>query len=68
MDLKTLPRMIDISCVKTNSSFEEMHKMIELAKKYKFICCFSMPYYTEWLIEQLKYLWAVRLDFRTEMT
>ena len=54
MDLKTLPRMIDISCVKTNSSFEEMHKMIELAKKYKFICCFSMPYYTEWLIKQLK--------------
>lgn len=46
--------MIDISCVKTNSSFEEMYKMVELAKKYKFICCFSMPYYTEWLIDQLK--------------
>ncbi len=54
MDLKTLPRMIDLSCVKTNSSFEEMYKMIDLAKKYKFICCFSMPYYTEWLIDQLK--------------
>lgn len=54
MDLKTLPRMIDISCVKTNSSFEEMYKMVDLAKKYKFICCFSMPYYTKWLIEQLK--------------
>lgn len=54
MDYKMLPRMIDISCVKTNSSFEEMYKMIDLAKKYKFICCFSMPYYTEWLIGQLK--------------
>lgn len=54
MDYKNLPGMIDISCVKTNSSFEEMYKMIELAKQYKFICCFSMPYYTEWLIEQLK--------------
>ena len=54
MDLKTLPRMIDISCVKTNSSFEEMYQMIDLAKKYKFICCFSMPYYTKWLIDQLK--------------
>ena len=54
MDLKTLPRLIDISCVKTNSSFEEMHEMVELAKKYKFICCFTMPYYTKWLIEQLK--------------
>lgn len=46
--------MIDLSCVKANSSFEEMNKMIDLAKKYKFICCFSMPYYTEWLIDQLK--------------
>ena len=54
MDLKLLPRMIDISCVKTNSSFEEMYQMVELAKKYKFICCFTMPYYTRWLIEQLK--------------
>ena len=54
MNLKELPRMIDLSCVKTNSSFEEMNKMIDMAKKYNFICCFSMPYYTEWLIEQLK--------------
>ena len=54
MNLKELPRMIDLSCVKTNSSFEEMNKMLDMAKKYNFICCFSMPYYTEWLIEQLK--------------
>ena len=54
MDLKTLPRMIDISCVKTDSTFEEMYKMVELAKKYNIICCFSMPYYTRWLIDQLK--------------
>lgn len=46
--------MIDISCVKTDSSFEEMYRMVDLAKKYKFICCFSMPYYTKWLLEQLK--------------
>lgn len=54
MDMNMIPRMIDISCVKTNSNFEEMYKMVELAKKYKFICCFSMPYYTKWLLEQLK--------------
>ncbi|MBR5296199.1 MAG: deoxyribose-phosphate aldolase [Clostridia bacterium] len=54
MDLKLLPRMIDLSCVKTNSSFEEMNKMVSLAKEYGFICCFSMPYYTKWLLEQLK--------------
>ena len=46
--------MIDLSAVQAHSSFEEMNKMVELAKKYKFICCFSMPYYTKWLINQLK--------------
>lgn len=54
MDVKMLPRMIDLSCVKANSSFEEMVQMVDMAKKYNFICCFSMPYYTQWLIDQLK--------------
>lgn len=54
MDIRQLPRMIDLSCVKAQSTFEEMESMVELAKKYNFICCFSMPYYTQWLIEQLK--------------
>ena len=54
MDMKTLPRMIDLSCVKADSSIEEMNKMVQLAKDYNFVCCFAMPYYTKWLIEQLK--------------
>ena len=54
MDLKVLPRMIDISCVKTDSTMEEMQRMVALAKKYKFICCFAMPYYSAWLVDQLK--------------
>jgi len=54
MDLKNLPRMIDLSCVKADSTFEEMNKMVELATKYNFVCCFSMPYYTQWLVEKLK--------------
>ena len=54
MDLKLLPRMIDLSCVKTNSSFAEMNKMVSLAKQYGFVCCFAMPYYTPWLVDQLK--------------
>ena len=41
MDVKMLPRMIDLSCVKANSSFEEMVQMVDMAKKYNFICCFS---------------------------
>ncbi len=54
MDVKNLPRLIDLSCVKANSNFEEMNQMVEVAKKYKFLCCFSMPYYTEWLLGQMK--------------
>ncbi len=54
MDMKTLPRMIDLSCVKADSSIEEMNKMVQLAKDYNFVCCFAMPYYTKWLVEQLK--------------
>ncbi len=54
MDYKLLPRMIDLSCVKANSSFEEMQKMVELARKHNFICCFAMPYYTGWLIDQVR--------------
>lgn len=46
MDVKNLPRLIDLSCVKANSTVEEMTQMVEMAKKYKFLCCFSMPYYT----------------------
>ena len=54
MELKNLPRMIDLSCVRAQSTFEDMQQMVELAKKYNFLCCFSMPYYTKWLIDQLK--------------
>ena len=54
MDIKTLPRMIDLSCVKAESSIEEMNKMVDLATKYNFVCCFAMPYYTKWLVDKLK--------------
>ena len=54
MDIKTLPRMIDLSCVKADSTIEEMNKMVDLAKNYNFVCCFAMPYYTQWLVEKLK--------------
>lgn len=54
MKMENLPRMIDLSCVKANSSFDEMNMMVDMAKRYQFICCFSMPYYTGWLVDQLK--------------
>jgi len=54
MNYETLPRMIDISCVKANNTQEELDAMVAMAKKYGVICCFAMPAYTEWLVDQLK--------------
>lgn len=54
LDLKTLPRMIDVSCVKADITLEDLNTMVEMAKKYRFVCCFAMPSYTQWLIDQLK--------------
>ncbi len=51
---KTLPRMIDISCVRTDNTIEELEGMVELARKDRFICCFSMPCFTPWLTEKLR--------------
>ena len=54
MDLPNLPKLIDLSCVKTDIVMEDLRAMVALAKKHRFICCFAMPCYTAWLIEQLK--------------
>ncbi|WMJ22334.1 deoxyribose-phosphate aldolase [Paludicola sp. MB14-C6] len=54
MDYKELPRLIDISCVRTNVTMDELEKMVQLAKQYRFICCFAMPCFTPWLANALK--------------
>lgn len=54
LNKKTLPRMIDISCVKTDNTMEELEAMVRLAKERNFICCFSMPCFTPWLTQQLR--------------
>jgi len=54
MDYEKLPRMIDISCVKANITQQDLDAMVEMAKKYRVVCCFAMPAYTEWLVDQLK--------------
>lgn len=53
LDKNTLPRMIDISCVKANNTIEELESMVRLAKEGQFICCFSMPCFMPWLAERL---------------
>lgn len=54
LDYSLLPRMIDISCVRTDVTMEELQNMVALAKKYRFICCFAMPCFTPWLANELK--------------
>ncbi len=54
LNKETLPRLIDISCVRADNTQEELNAMVQLAKERHFICCFSMPCFTPWLTEALK--------------
>ncbi len=53
-DLTTLPRLIDISAVRTDVTLEEIENIIRIAKQFRFVCVFAMPSYTPILIEALK--------------
>lgn len=46
-----LPRIIDISAVRTNVTKHEVEQMIQIAKQFRFVCVFAMPCYTPRLIE-----------------
>lgn len=52
--MKFLHRRIDISCVKSNNTLTEIDQMIAAAKKYQFVCVFSLPFFTSYLVEKLK--------------
>ena len=40
LNLLTLPRYIDLSCVKTDNTMDELKETVELAKRFRFCCCF----------------------------
>ena len=52
-DLKSLPRMIDLSCVQANHTDDEIRMMAAVAKKHSCICCFALPSRTPMLAELL---------------
>lgn len=54
LNKETLPRMIDISCVRADVAMPELEEMVQLAKDYRFVCAFSMPCFTDWLAERLR--------------
>jgi deoxyribose-phosphate aldolase len=47
-------RLIDVSCVRTDVTYQELQQVADAAIKYNFICAFAMPCYTEKLGELLK--------------
>ena len=54
MDLLHIPRLIDISGVRTDVTLEEIYRIVAAAKKYQFVCAFAMPCFTRLLVELLR--------------
>ena len=49
-----LARMIDISCVRSQSSYDDIQEMISIAKEYKFICAHTLPCNVEYARQLLQ--------------
>lgn len=49
-----IPKLIDISAVRANVTYEEIVALAYTAKKYGFVCAFTMPCFTARLISLLK--------------
>ena len=52
--LKTLPKRMDFSCVRTIHDRNEMQELVDASIRFKPACAFTLPFFTEDLIEQLK--------------
>lgn len=53
LDLHLIPRMIDVSCVKAQSTVAEIENMVHTAKHFRFVCAFAMPSFTKMLVDRL---------------
>ena len=53
MNIQSIAKMIDISCVRTDSDLFEINRMIRIAKHFRFICTFAMPGFTKYLVDEL---------------
>lgn len=52
--MKQVNRMIDVSAVRADATWEEIDEMISIVKEYNCICASPMPWATEYTIKQLK--------------
>ena len=51
--LKSLPQLMDISCVKADNSMEEIEQMIQAAWKYRCACIFTLPAFAGLTVKEL---------------
>lgn len=54
LELFELARKIDISAVRTDVTLQELSDLAETAKRYHFICAFTMPCFTPQLAELIR--------------
>ncbi len=54
LDAAKLANMIDLSCVRAESSLEEIREAAETARKYNCICVFALPAHTPLLVGLLE--------------
>lgn len=54
VSVEQIARMIDVSAVRTDATWEEVQAVAEACKKEKYICAFAMPSFTKSLVELLK--------------
>jgi len=54
LSYKDIPKFIDISAVRADVTYKEIEEMARIAKKFHFICAFTMPCFTYRLAKLLK--------------
>lgn len=54
LDLAEIGRVVDVSTVRTDNTFQEVDRMIRVVKAYNCICASPMPFATRYVIEQLR--------------
>ena len=53
LDTNQLARMIDLSCVRVDSTLAELDEAVALAKQYGIFCLFALPAHTARLVEMI---------------
>lgn len=59
--IKTLPSRMDFSCVRTMHDHGELQNLVDFSKKYRPACAFSLPAMTDYLVDQLQRIPAVKV-------